>query len=117
MVAPQNQLGGHDETNNVIRGLKSGVFPVFGQYPVINEIQPVAITQGRFLNDNDIANNRKVAVIGKRVVEVLFKKGEAIIGQYISINGIYFQVIGVNKPTGSGENAQEQAQNILIPLK
>jgi putative ABC transport system permease protein len=116
VVAPQNQLGGHDESNNVIRGLKSGVFSVYGQYPVINKIQPVAITRGRFLNDNDIANKRKVAVIGKRVVEVLFKKGETVIGEYISINGIYFQVIGVSKPTGSGENAQEQAQNILVPF-
>ena len=116
VVAPQNQLGGHDETNNVIRGLKSGVFSVYGQYPVINEIQPVAISQGRFINENDIANKRKVAVIGKRVVEVLFKKDEPVIGQYISINGIYFEVIGVNKPTGSGENAREQAENILVPF-
>ena len=116
VVAPQNQLGGHDETVSVIRGLKTGVFSVYGQYPVIDKIQPVAILQGRFLNDNDITNKRKVAVIGKRVSEILFKKDEAVIGEYISINGIYFKVIGINKPTGSGQEAQEQAQNILIPF-
>ncbi len=116
VVAPQNQLGGYDESNNVVRGIKSGVFSVYGQYPVINIIQPVAITHGRFLNDNDITNKRKVCVIGKRVVEVLFKKDEPIVGQYIRINGIYFQVIGVSKPTGSGQNAQEQSQNIYVPF-
>lgn len=51
--------------------------------------------KGRLLNEIDILQNRKVCIIGERVEEVLFEKGEDPIGEYIKINGVYFQVVGV----------------------
>jgi HlyD family secretion protein len=51
--------------------------------------------KGRLLNEIDILQNRKVCIIGERVEEVLFEKGKDPIGEYIKINGVYFQVVGV----------------------
>lgn len=116
VVSPQNQLGGYRGGNNVIRGLKTGNFEVGGVYPNIAQIQQILITEGRFLNDNDIREKRKVCVIGARVKEVLFRADEDPVGDYIQINGVYFKVIGVTVPTGNGGDAQQQSQRIQLPF-
>jgi len=115
-LAPRMQAGGYEQTNNVIRGLKSGVFNIMGDYPVFNKIDPLNFLKGRFINDIDIAEKRKVAVIGTRVVDFLFKKDEEPINQYIQIQGVYFLVIGVFTSKRTGEQANEENQNIYIPF-
>jgi putative ABC transport system permease protein len=115
-LAPRIQAGGYMQTNNVTRGLKSGIFNIMGDYAVFNQIDPLNILQGRFINDNDIAEKRKVAVIGTRVVDILFKKDEKPIRQYIQIQGVYFQVIGVFKSKRNGEQANQENQNIYLPF-
>lgn len=116
VVCPMNRLGGHDGTNNVIRGLKTAAAEVSGTYPNSNEIQKVYVTKGRYINDNDIKENRKVCVIGYRVFELLFKSHENPIGQYIQINGVYFKIIGMSQPLVGGNEGRDQAQSIIIPF-
>lgn len=116
VVCPMNQLGGHDGANNVIRGLKTAAAEVQGTYPNTMEIQKVFIEKGRFINENDIKESRKVCVIGNRVFEMLFKSHENPIGQYIQINGVYFKVIGMSKPLVGGNDGRDQAQRIVIPF-
>lgn len=57
-----------------------------------------------------MAEKRKVVVIGQRVYEVLFNKDEDPINQYIEVQGVYFQVIGLFKSKRSGEGANEDNQ-------
>ncbi len=117
IISPRTQGGGLQSGNNVIRGAKSGAFSIMGDYPEWNEIDPVTITNGRFLNNADLREKRKVAVIGKKVQEILFEPGENAIGQYIQLQGIYFQVIGTFKPLNSGINfGGDKEQTIYIPL-
>ncbi len=116
VIAPRNQLGGFRGGNNVTRGVKSGAFNVMGDYPEIMDIQPIKILQGRFLNDNDLEESRKVAVIGERVLDVLFEGGEDPIGDYVRINGVYFKVIGVFGPRSKGEQAIRDAETIYAPF-
>lgn len=116
VIAPMNQLGNYEGTNNVVRGLKTGGFSVMGIYPALAEIQSMKVASGRFLNMNDINEKRKIAVIGKRVHEMLFNKDENPIGEYIRINGVYFKVVGVIKPAGSGDASREQVESIYIPF-
>ncbi len=104
-------------TNNVSRDQKSGAFSIFGDYPEWNEIDPVQMLAGRFINHADITGKRKVAVIGQRVREVLFAADENPLNQYIRINGIYFQVIGVFKPLSVNMNfGGDKNQTIHIPF-
>jgi putative ABC transport system permease protein len=111
-----NQLGDYGGSNNVVRGLKTGGFAVMGQTPDIIKIEARKIVQGRFLNENDLTEKRKVAVIGIRVYEVLYSKRENPIGTYIKINGVNFKVIGLTEPLGTGQESQEQAEQINIPF-
>ena len=66
--------------------------------PRIEQIEHQEMTYGRFINDVDIREARKVCVIGKRVYESLFKPGEDPCGKYIRVNGIYYRVIGSALP-------------------
>jgi putative ABC transport system permease protein len=116
VVSPLNQLGGHDESNNVVRGLKTAACQIQANFPVSTQIEQVKISKGRFLNDLDIKEKRKICVIGPRVVELLFKKNEKVIGQYLRINGVYFKVVGITLPTASGGNGREQAERINVPF-
>lgn len=81
-----------------VRGQKSGTYSVNGDYPTYTKIAAKKIFDGgRFINDEDIAQVRKVCVIGERNLEELFEKDEDPIGAYIRIGDVYFQVVGVHK--------------------
>jgi putative ABC transport system permease protein len=116
VVSPQNQLGGWRGGNSVVRGLKTGNYEVSGVYPNIAQVSVIKVENGRFLNENDIREKRKVCVIGSRVKDELFKVGENPMGDYIRINGVYFKVIGVTIPNSSGNEAREEAQRIYLPF-
>ena len=66
LAAPRLQLGGYRGSNEVVRGKYSGVYQVMGEIPEILQIHPKEIIQGRFLNQKDLEDKRKVCVIGKR---------------------------------------------------
>lgn len=69
------------------------------------------ITNGRYINQGDVNNNLKVAVIGKLVKEDLFKNKYPV-GKYINLHGISFKVIGVfEEETDDNEN-----RIIYIPI-
>ncbi|MFT4679739.1 MAG: putative ABC transport system permease protein [Flavobacteriales bacterium] len=116
VVSPRNQLGGYRGSNNVSRGSKTGAFNVYGDCPEYRFIEPVPITAGRYLNENDMAECRKICIIGEQVKRILFKEGEDPIGQYIQLHGINFKVAGVFGTTRSGEDGIEATQTIYIPL-
>jgi putative ABC transport system permease protein len=115
-LAPRLRAGDFGEPNNVIRGLKTGVFSVMGDYPDYYLIDPMNIRDGRFINDADIQAKRKVAVIGLRVKEILFEKDENPVGQYIQIKGVHFMVVGLFISKRTGEQANQENQNIYIPF-
>ncbi|HRH38043.1 MAG TPA: ABC transporter permease, partial [Flavobacteriales bacterium] len=71
--------------------------------------------QGRFLNQADLLDERKVAVIGVKVVEQLFGKEEPL-GKYIKISGVYFQVVGVTKKKSSAEMGDNPDAKIYVPF-
>jgi putative ABC transport system permease protein len=116
VVSPQNQLGGWRGDNSVSRGLKKGAYEVGGIYPNIAKISAVKITSGRFLNENDIREKRKVCVIGSRVRQELFMAEENPLNQYIRINGVYFKVIGTTVPMSNGGEARQESQRIVVPF-
>ena len=94
-VSPRNQLGGFEGSNNVIRGTKTGLLHVYGDYPELIKQESMDIIKGRFVNQQDIVLKRKVAVIGQGVIKDLYEKAEEVIGTYIKVNGVNFMVVGV----------------------
>lgn len=116
-ISPRNQLGGFGGTNNVVRGLNTGAYNVYGDYPEIIRQEPMDITSGRFINYSDINEKRKVAVIGEGVNREMYEAGEEVLGSYLKINGVNFMVIGTYKKKGSNNGNMEEAQKqIYVPF-
>lgn len=115
-ISPRNQLGGFGGSNNVVRGLKTGAFNVYGDYPEFIQQQPMDITSGRFLNYGDINEKRKIAIIGEGVKSAMYDLNEDPIGTYIKINGVNFLVIGTYKKKGSGGDSEEDQKEIYVPF-
>ena len=78
------------------------------------QIRNLPIAEGRFLNDQDIAQHRQVVVLGQKNNKLLFP-GRPSLGAYITLNGYRFLVIGVAKRIGRGNNDGDN-QKIYIPL-
>lgn len=116
-VSPRNQLGGFRGSNNVVRGTKTGAYNVYGDYPEFILQQPMNILKGRFINYGDIANNRKVTVIGEGVIRELYAPGEEALGSYIKVQGVNFLVVGVYKSISNmGGDAEESQKQLFIPF-
>ncbi|EIA09429.1 ABC transporter permease [Flavobacterium frigoris] len=116
-VSPRNQLGGHNEASNVIRGTKTGSYTIFGDYPELVKQEQMEIVNGRFVNQQDITLKRKVAIIGRGVISELYERAEEVIGTYIKVNGVNFMVVGVyNSKSRNNGDAQSAQKNIFIPF-
>ncbi|NAS32093.1 FtsX-like permease family protein [Flavobacteriaceae bacterium R38] len=115
-ISPRNQLGGFRGTDNVVRGINTGAFNVYGDYPEIIQQDPMNITAGRFLNYSDINEKRKVAVIGEGVRATLYDKTEDPIGTFIKIRGVSFMVVGTYDKEFGGGDQEEEENEIYVPF-
>jgi len=97
-ITPKNFGGRFGSGSNVIRGKKNGSFNVKGDYPDYVKIDPCTVLKGRWINEMDIRDKRKVCVIGEKVFEQMFDPKENPLGQYLKISGVYYQVVGLIKP-------------------
>jgi putative ABC transport system permease protein len=80
-------------------------------------IETPKIKYGRWLNDADNLQERKVCVIGKRVYEELFPEGGSPLGERISIDGSYYTVIGVDWKDSGGISINGRASDaVTIPI-
>ncbi|MDR3251844.1 MAG: ABC transporter permease [Tannerella sp.] len=81
-------------------GQTNGVFP---DHAKINFIQCYS-GEGRFINDIDIRNRRKVIVLSPRMAEVLFRTEDPI-GKYVNCDNTMFQVVGVYHDKNTSNNS------------
>ncbi len=114
-VAPRNVQGVFGgPPAKVKRRTNSKTYKLFGDYPILDQVNKVKLIDGRFLNLNDIDYEKKVCVIGEKVVSELFEKDEQVVGNYVEINGSFFQVIGIYKERTGG--SFEADDSIYIPF-
>ncbi len=114
-LAPRAQRGGFAQGSNVRYGTRTGAFQVSGDYPAFQYVQTPVMRAGRFLNQRDLDERRKVAVIGEGVVEQLYE-GTDPTGTYLEANGVYFQVVGVFGSRQTGQQADRILNTIHIPF-
>ena len=89
----------------------SHVMGVWPNYPVVRFI-PMA--QGRFLNDADVTDRRRVAVLGAKAAMLLFP-GRPMVGETITVNGTEFKIIGSVEKISRG-NQDWDDQKVYIPV-
>jgi len=104
----------HQTQAMAINDFKSGNFGVFGDYPELDKVQKKDMVYGRFINDNDIIEKRKVCVIEEEIYKQLFDKDIYPIGSYIKINDINYNVVGMYKDGQIGSGGPQG--NIHIPF-
>lgn len=73
------------------------------------------IYEGRFLNESDEIQERKVCVMGRRVANDIFGS-ESAIGKFVDIGGIYYRVIGVAGQTSEVQIMSKIDESVIIPM-
>ena len=89
---------------------------VKGLLPEYAKVEAPKLYYGRYLNDMDIAQQRKVCVIGKKVYKTLFPKGGDPCGQLIRLDSGYYSVVGVDYGGGNMNINGSAEESICIPL-
>ena len=117
-IAPRIQKGNFGSQGaNVINGNRSGTYNIYGDYPILKIVSQKDIYDGgRFINELDIQQQRKVCVIGERTQKELFNDDVNPIGKYININSIYFKVIGIHKFIDEGGGSFANDGDIHVPF-
>lgn len=65
-----------------------------GVFPSEINSQHLVMSEGRFINENDMNKMRKVVVLDRNTVQTLFGDTTNVVGRNVSINGLNFTVIG-----------------------
>ena len=113
-VSPSVSLWGKSVTRDENTSSRAVVKGARADYA---NIETPKIKYGRWLNDADNLQERKVCVIGKRVYEELFPEGGSPLGQRISIDGSYYTVIGVDWRDSGGISINGRASDaVTIPI-
>jgi len=88
-----------------------GNYRVEGAYPDQQFIENQRMVSGRFINNNDVNQLEKVAIIGDQIKQDLFKRINPV-GEYVQISGINFKVVGVYSDPGG----KREESRVFIPL-
>ncbi len=115
-AAPGIELGGWRDGNNVSYGDKTANFGVKGECPELAEVAVDRPYLGRFINQHDMSQRRKVTVIGEAVRRMLFEDDVDPVGRYVRIKGVHFQVVGVMDSEQPGEEGERNNSTLLIPF-
>jgi putative ABC transport system permease protein len=72
---------------------------------------------GRYLNDMDVAQRRKVCVIQKKTYKDLFPGGGDPCGSFIRVDSVYYQIVGVDYSSAEGVSlGGEAGTTMLLPI-
>src|SRR6476620_1519934 len=88
---------------------------VFGIAPEYNQIRNVPVGTGRWLNDQDNTEHRRVAVVGWELLKNVFP-GRPAVDASMLLNGIRFDIIGVVAKVGQDGNNGSNAR-IFVPIE
>jgi putative ABC transport system permease protein len=99
--------------NNTISYEKEyGNYDIIACHPGYGYYETLDIINGRWINDEDITEFRKVVVISTLVRDALFKGGKEPLGKFIDVSGIPFKVVGIFSDVGGDRDMQR----IYLPI-
>jgi len=98
-------MAGREEANGPV---------VLGTNPDYSEANTHYVQDGRFLTEADLSHSSKVTVIGSDIADALYPHRDAI-GQWLTIDGVAFQVIGLLESKGSAFGGSNN-NFVIIPI-
>lgn len=87
-----------------------------GTVPDLAKVMEPKMYYGRYLNEMDMREHRKVCVIGKKIYKDLFKEGGDPCGKKIRVDSTYFEVIGVDYSTSNMSFNGRAEEKITMPI-
>src|SRR5262249_5672370 len=90
---------------------KVSSFDVRAVNPGHQELEKTIVILGRYLNDADVARRRKVCLAGVQVADFLFGRRD-VIGQWILVNNVPFEIVGVFEDDGD----QGELRRLYVPI-
>lgn len=93
-----------------ITGSMKGLLPEYAR------VEAPSIRYGRFIDEMDIVQRRKVCVIGEKIYKTLFPQGGDPCGEFIRIDSTYYTVVGVDFGTGNMNFNGGAEETVSIPL-
>jgi macrolide transport system ATP-binding/permease protein len=97
------RFGTSDATTSITG--TSSKFPLARKWPV---------AQGTFFSEDDESNYAAVAVLGKTVATGLFGDSNPI-GEFVLVNNLLFQVVGVMSERGASPTGSDQDDIVFVP--
>ncbi len=95
----------------VVYGKEAANYETRAIHPDNQYMENNYVLSGRYINQRDIDEFRKVAIIGRKISTDLFK-GKDPVGEYIRINGVLFEIVGVY----TDEGGDDEEDNIYLPI-
>jgi len=95
----------------VKHGTRHSAFDIRGVHPGYQYVEKTQIVRGRYINETDIRDTRKVCIIGTQVRQALFGPTNPI-GSYIQIRGLYYLVVGEFEDVGG----EAELRRVYIPI-
>ncbi len=102
------------ESAQVVAGGKNWNTSIYGVESDYEAIKSYEITSGRFITQKDVKGRKKVALIGKTIVDEIFN-GNDPVGSSFRIRNVPFKVIGVLDEKGTDSRGQDQDDIIIAP--
>lgn len=108
-----------EQYNNSGVSFSSGKFSysgsVIGATPQFADVMTPVIYSGRFVNQKDVSQGRRVAVVGQKIVNEIFPNDPAPLGRDMQINGITYTIIGVAGQTSEVTLSSRIDESVIIP--
>ena len=87
-----------------------------GTLPEMAKVMEPKMYYGRYLNDVDVREHRKVCVIGKKIYKELFKEGGDPCGKKIRVDSTYYEVIGVDYSSSNLSFNGRAEEKVTLPI-
>lgn len=97
--------------SEIVYGKEAANYEVRAVHPENQYMETNHLQSGRYINQRDIDEYRKVAVLGRKITSDLFKTEDPI-GKYIRVNGVLFGVVGVY----TDEGGDDEEDNVYVPI-
>ena len=104
------------KSNNAYYGDQKTTPRVQGASPDYAKVVEPRLFYGRFINEMDMREHRKVCVIGKKIYKELFKEGGDPCGKSIRIDSTYYEVIGVDYANTNFNINGRAEEKVTLPL-
>ena len=101
---------------SAVFGDKKASCSVKGLLPDYVKVETPKLFYGRYLNETDVQQRRKVCVIGKKIYKTLFPGGGDPCGKLIRIDSIYYNIVGVDYNSGNMNVNGRAEESVVMPI-